>query len=74
MYKIGKVYYKIMARGQVGGLTSFLTWRENGPKVSDGEKPGWRDNQGRDNQVLLYFSTSSILLLVFDLLFSFSFS
>ena len=56
MYKIGEVYCKTMARTrrQVGGLTRYLTWREIGPKVRDGEKPGWRDNEGRDNQVPLY--------------------
>ena len=42
------------ARGQVGSLTKYLTWREIGPKVSEGEKPGWRNNQGQDNQVPLY--------------------
>ena len=47
MYKIGEVYYKTMvrARGQVGDITRYITWREIGPKVSDGEKPGWRDNE-----------------------------
>ena len=55
MRKIGKVYYKTMARarGQIGGLTRYLTWRENGATVRDGEKPGWRNNQERDDQVLL---------------------
>ena len=42
MYKIGEVYYKtiVRARGQVGGLTRYLTWKEIGPKVRDSEKPG----------------------------------
>ena len=56
MYKIDEIYYQTMARarGQIGGLTRYFTWREIELKVSDGEKPGWRDNQGRDNQVPLY--------------------
>ena len=44
------------ARSQVGGLARYLTWREIRPKVSDGEKPGWRDKQWRDNQVRLFIS------------------
>ena len=42
-------------RGQVGSSTRYLTWKEIGPKVSDGKKPGWQNNQGRDNRVSLYY-------------------
>ena len=66
MSKIGEVYCKTVARarGQVGGLTKYLIWSEIGPKVSDGEKPGWRDNQRRDNQVQLYIYMMLLIIYI----------